>query len=518
MIINPLGGGSAVPAQYQEQTIPAFQGHPWIEGLPPMVSREEAKRLMARYPAYDPSDRERPAEEREMLAAGLSVLFRHPIGLHAELESRLSRLIRWGYVGRNPMHPTFQANVDAREHALEIRGKGQNLFVTARPVPGPRPAATGLTFLGTTGIGKTVGGEMALSRYPQVIVHTEYRGRKLLMTQISYLRLQCPKDGSIRTLIENFFQEMDALHAQLPMKTNYDRGYLPRNPTIFQLIPSMARLAAQHGLGLLVLDEVQDLNPRGSGAILSFLVQLVNTIGVPVVLIGGVDALPVLMAQFRQARRGATEGDLIVRRAEPGRGFRSFCEILWRYQYTRHYTDLTDELVQALYEGSQGITQYLVSLHKLSQIRAIASGIEYVTPEIVRSVARDSFAQAGPVLRAIARGDKDVLRRMGDVDVPDGVEAIPFIRGDAKPAPVTGMEEEAPQAAAEEETRPEAERAAPAPPAAELVQPSAVSSDALGPTLPEIVREAAARGEDAHAALKRAGVIGGPLWDRIVEA
>lgn len=518
MIINPLSGGPAEPAEYHEQTIPAFQGNPWIEALPPMVSREEAKRLMARYPAYDPSDRERPAEEREMLAAGLSVLFRHPIGLHAELESRLSRLIRWGYVGRNPMDPAFQASVDARELALEVQGKGENVVVTSRPVPGPQPAATGLTFLGTTGIGKTVGVEMALNRYPQVIVHNEYKRRKLLMSQVVYLRLQCPKDGSIRTLIENFFQAIDALHAPLPVETNYDERYRLRNPAIQRLIPSMARLAAQHGLGLLVLDEVQDLNPRGSGAILSFLVQLVNTIGVPVVLVGGVDALPVLMAQFRQARRGATEGDLIIRRAEPGRGFQAFCEILWCYQYTRHYTELTEELVQALYEGSQGITQYLVSLHKLSQIRAIATGIEYVTPDIIRSVARDSFAQAGPVLRAIARGDKDVLRRMGDVDVPEGVEAIPFIRGDAKPTASPDPEVEVPEPAAAEAARLKGELAAPAAPPAS--PPPAGRSDGLvlGLPLPDLVREAAGHGEDPYTALKNAGVIGGPVWDRIVEA
>ena len=512
MIINPMGGGRSEPARYKEQSIPAFRGNPWLEALPPMHSREEAKRLMARYPEYDPTDRERPAEEREMLAAGLSILLRHPIGVHAELESRVSRLIRWGYATRNPMHPSFQGDVDAREKALEVTGKGEDVMVTARQERRGHSAATGLTFLGTTGIGKTAATEMTLGLYPQVIVHTEYQGRKFLMTQIVHMTLQCPKDGSIRTLCENFFEAMDALHAPLPMQTNYRRDYLPKYPAIQRLIPSMARLAAQHGLGLLMLDEVQDLNPRGSAAILSFLVQLVNTIGVPVLLVGGVDALPVLMAQFRQARRGATEGDLIVRRAEPGQGFRAFCETLWRYQYTRDYTPLTDELLQALYEGSQGITQYLVSLHKLSQIRAIATGIEYVTPEIIRSVALDSFAQAGPVLRAIRRGDKDVLRRMGDVDVPDGVESIPFIRGDGKP--VAEPEVEAPEAAAPEETL--AEGAAPAPPAAPPagIPPGLV----LGLPLPDLVREAAARGEDPYSALKSAGVVGGPLWDRIVEA
>jgi Cdc6-like AAA superfamily ATPase len=286
MLTNPLDGGNAILAEYHEQEIEQFAGNPHLEALPPILSREQAKERMAYFPPYHPSDRERPAHIREHMAAGLSAL-RIPLAVHAELESRISRLIRWGYVARNPALASFQQAIDARESALCVEGKGNDIYITGGRVrTGPRPSATGLTLLGTTGIGKTVLTEMVLGQYKQVIVHREYKGRPFTQTQIVYLRLQCPSDGSIRTLIENFFQAMDALHAPLQMETGYHREYVARSASIQRMIPSMARLAAQHGLGMLVLDEVQDLNPRGSRAILSFLVALVNTIGVPVVLAG----------------------------------------------------------------------------------------------------------------------------------------------------------------------------------------------------------------------------------------
>lgn len=510
MLVNPLDGGNAVLAQYREQEIEQFAGNAFIEALPPILSRERAKEVMAYYPPYHPSDRERPAEIREHMASGLSTL-RVPVAVHAELESRFSRLLRWGYVSRNPSLPSFQAAIDARERALRVQGKGDDIYVTSDPVRvGPQPSATGLTLLGTTGIGKTVLTDMVLGRYSQVIVHREYKGRPFTRTQVVYLRLQCP-DGSIRTLVENFFSAMDALHIPLNVETGYHREYTGGKSAIHRMIPSMARLAAQHGLGMLVLDELQDLNPRGSRAILSFLVALVNTIGIPVVLVGGVDALPILSAQFRQARRGASEGDMILGRSEPGRRWREFCEVLWRYQYTQRDTELTDSIVKALYEGSQGITDYVVRLFKLSQIRAIATGTERVTAAIIRSVARDSFAQAGPVLRELREERWDKIRRRGDVDAPDGIETVPFLRGDGAPARASAK---APQKAG----RGGGKHAAGAPREAAAATAGTPTTGRAEQTplpvrmrLPDLVR--GKEGADAvHAALREAGVLRSGAW------
>jgi hypothetical protein len=516
MITNPLAPGSVTSAEYIEQDVDEFRGNPFLEALPEILGGDELRRRMAHYPAYDPTVRGQSQEKRRLAAGGL-LYYRQPVGIHLELAFRLTNLLRWGYVTRNPIHPAFQSGVHARTGALAVRGKADKLVVGSDRLGVEFwPSATGLTLLGITGIGKTAMTEMWMKLYPQMIVHTQYDGRPFVNTQIVYLRLQCPRDGSIHSLIRNFFLAIDALHGSVPIETEYARWYLSGRTTIQELIPKMALLAAQHGLGLLILDEVQDLNPRGAGPILSFLVQLVNTIGVPVVLVGGLEALPVLTAQFRQARRGATEGDMIVGRAENGPEWRRFCERLWEYQYTRELTPLTDGILDALYEESQGITQYLVLLHKLAQQRAIATGLERITPGLIRSVAKDSLTQARPVLRAIGRGNKEFLRRMPDVEGPEGYEAVPFIRGTppvrAEDVPVLA---EAPKPTRTPKRAVASGAVAANRSAARSSAKQSLRSEGKPMPLPELVHQARERGNDSHAALTAAGLIADSLWNQI---
>jgi hypothetical protein len=311
---------------------------------------------------------------------------------------------------------------------------------------------------------------------------------------------------------------MDALHTSIPIETNYSRDYLSSRPSIERLVFSMARLASQHGLGALIIDEVQDLSPRGSRAILSFLVQLVNTIGAPVIIIGGVDAIPILTDQFRQARRGAAEGDLIIGPAEPGSSWRQFCEVIWKYQYTQHETPLTQKIVDTLYDESQGITHYLVLLYKLAQIRAISTGIERVTPAVIRSVARDSISQAAPVLREMKRGNTEGLLRRGDVLPPDGIEWIPFLQGDSEreirwasgkrrsssPAPTKATE-------ATSNTIDDGTRLS----EGQNVSPTEGDDIPLDQTMIDVVDEAQESDKTNHEALKRAGLIDDALWREV---
>ena len=526
MITNPFATGGVVEAAYTKQEIPRYQGHPFIEALPPIRSKEEALELMSYYPPYSSEERKLSPHVRQHLAAGLSEI-RHPVGIHLELESRLSRLIRWGYASRNPISHGFQESVNesvGRIQESQSRDWApRDLVIQPKP---PRGAATGLTFLGTTGIGKTAGMRMVLDGYPQLIVHSNYAGRSFTRSQVVWLNLQCPSDGSIKTVCTNFFLGMDAAHSALRTQTNYVRDYVKSRSTIRTLVPSMARVAAQHGLGLLVLDEVQDLRQRGSRPLLSFLVQLVNEIGVPVVLIGGVDALPALSNQFRQARRGATEGDLVVGPAENGTGWRQLCEVLWRYQYTTKDTPMTQAHVDALFECSQGITQYLVTVYKLAQIRAISTGIEEVTPGLIRSVARDGLVQAGPVLRTMKRGDRDLLNRLGDVLPPEGTDYVPFLRGDPKNESSTVPEEtqvsdssteDKSDKSAENDEIVEGDSAGRATlEAAEetgATKKPVAKKDATG--LPDLLEEKKDE-TSAHEMLTDEGIVGGNTWKEIV--
>lgn len=198
----------------------------------------------------------------------------------------------------------------------------------------------------------------------------------------------------------------------------------------------MTRAAANHYIGVLVIDEIQRLSVAKSGGaeiLLNFFIQLVNEIGIPVVLVGTYKALQVLSRQFSQMRRGTGQGDLIWDRMQNEEEWQKFVKKLFRAQYTHkkfapddpaansseNKTNLSGgrakTLSDVLYDESQGITDLAVKLYIFAQERAIDSRKEIVNESVIRSVARDKFKTLRAVLTAIRMGDERALSTWDDV-------------------------------------------------------------------------------------------------------
>jgi hypothetical protein len=280
------------------------------------------------------------------------------------------------------------------------------------------------------------------------------------------------------------------------------------------------------------MDEIQELKGgAGERAFLSFLGRLANEIGVPVVMVGGVDALPILRAQFRLARRGQTEGDILLDRSRPGAEWARFVERLWRFQVTRTETPLNNGLLDALMDGSQGITDYMVKLYKQAQLRAMAlGGEERITPELISSAAEDSQVVGQSVMKALRSNDKVLLHRLGDVIPMEGMRTIPFAREDAPEEvaveqgpggsePVVAVPDHALTGVLSSN---EATGLAPAPAGAPITgrrksrrRHRARVPDRPG-SIPTLVAEAKESGEDPYDVLVRAGLIDGEPWRKVM--
>jgi hypothetical protein len=407
----PIFAGRVEKASYRGQPIPDYCNNPLIEALPPIWTADAAVRLLGHYPEYDEQHRALPPELRFHLIQN-SVRFFEPLPIHLNLEQRFSRILRAGYLARNPIQREFWRNVHQNVQSLRQDEMAKDQA---------RSTAVGFTMVGISGVGKSTAVEAILSLYPQVIYHSNYRDRLFNWVQITWLKLDCPFDGSTKGLCLNFFQAIDSL-----LDTHYYRSYARRGrSTTDEMIPYMARVGSIHSLGVLVIDEIQNLSEARSGGarrMLNFFVQLVNTTGMPVVLVGTYKALSSLTGEFRQARRGSGQGDLVWDRMSEDDVWQLFVESLWRYQYVRNPTALTPELSHALYDVSQGITDFAVKAYLLAQIRAIASGKESVTGNVIRSVAADSFRLANPVLSALRREDRQALLHIEDVH-PVGLDA-----------------------------------------------------------------------------------------------
>lgn len=424
--------GAQAKAEYINSDTPIYRNNPFIEALPPVLNEDQAIKCLARYPSYDKSERSLPNHVRlHMIQNALH--FFAPLPIHLDLEQRVSRMIREGYRMRNPMAAGYWHTTNEKLKSFDrLASSSQIRRNDARTVP------HGFTIIGCPGVGKSTSLEAVLSLYPQVIFHGRYQERDFSRAQIVWLKLEAPFDSSTKGICLSFFQAVDDI-----LETNYEANYTGARRTD-ELLVKMARVAANHGLGVLVIDEIQRLSYAKSGGaekMLNFFVQLSNTIGIPVVLVGTFKARKILSGALHQIRRGAGQGDMVWDRMPEGQWMKArdatpgvwqlFLESLWRYQYTRTPCALTPELAKALYEETQGITDFAAKVFMLAQARAIttaSNGREELTTQIIRSVAADSLRQAQPVLRALRMGDTPALDQYEDMRP---IDINPYLRAGA---------------------------------------------------------------------------------------
>lgn len=316
-----------------------------------------------------------------------------------------------GYVGkRNPLVRGFHDDLDQSVQRIRYDLDTFQNQVTNQG---------SFSVIGISGVGKTWMIKRILNTYPQAIRHCQYKDRQLSMFQLVWLMLQTPHDGSIKALARQFFIEVDNL-----LGTQYTAAYAGPRVTAEDMLVSMARLAGLLNLGVLVIDEIQTLvkSKGGKEQILSFLLQLDNQLGLPIVLVGTPQASALFEKNLRLARRFLGDSAAIFSRMRKDKEWESFVSGLWQYQYTFNKIPLTRSLTDTLYERTQGITSLVVKLYALAQVRAIESAArpedEILTSNTINSVAADTFQRINPILERIRHNEPQSLLEYEDLYLP----------------------------------------------------------------------------------------------------
>ena len=393
--------GSTVNAIYVDSPIAEYRGNPLIEALPPIFSYLEAAEKMAKYLPFASWERDMESHIRLYFPLRLYHYYQ-PLEQHIELESKISRMIRQGYLSRNPMTPDFPQYLGNVRKAM--RNIGQ--YELAEDMGNDAHA---ITIIGVSGIGKTRAMNRILNMYPQVIIHP----RPVNLLQVVWLKIDCPYDGSLRGLCIYFFQALDRV-----LGTNYYEKYVSPRTSIDMMLAQMAQIAALHCVGVLVIDVIQHLDMAkggGSEKMLNFFVTLVNTIGVPVVLIGTMKALGVLQQQFRQARRGSGQGDVVWEPLPYDELWDLLLGKMWEYQWTKTFVPYSEEISKVMYEQSQGIIDIAIKLFLLAQLRVIYDETEQITPEVIRRISREDLRLVQPMLAALRSGDPKQIIKYDDI-------------------------------------------------------------------------------------------------------
>ena len=406
-----VGKGSVVEAKYIAPELPKFADNPCILALPSINTRGQAIDSMLRLPRYSRNPRKLPPQLRTHAVMDLLHFFQ-PLPIHLKLEGMVSRMLRDGYLARNPLDPTYRGSLKERLECFKSGKSLQDQF---------EPTASGFFIAGMSGVGKSTGVKRALSLYPQVVLHSRFQRRNFMAVQIVWLRLECPKDGSVTALCTDFFEAVDDL-----LGTKYSKRYGAKGRNTEELMLFMAIVAAEHNIGALIVDEVQDLSTAKSGGaaqVMNFFVKLINMIGIPVILVGTYKAIPIMCSEFRLARRGSGQGDVVWDRMSFDEDWHLFSEAMWDLQYLKKKCPLTTELSLTLHEVSYGVTDLAIRIYLASQIRAIETGLEEISEGLIRSAYRDDFRLVNRILDVLKSGNISPLHNLQDI-FPPAIEPI----------------------------------------------------------------------------------------------
>jgi hypothetical protein len=189
----------------------------------------------------------------------------------------------------------------------------------------------------------------------------------------------------------------------------------------------VAHLMHVHCVGLLVVDEVQNLSNarKGSQVLMTELVSACNELKVALLFVGTYKAIDVLSTDFRQARRAAGFGvSMWDRLPEKAAGsveseWRQFLEIVWQFQWVRNPAPLSDRLASLIYSCSQGVIGIAIRLLISAQVRAMLDGVETLTEQIIKSVYDSELRMLHGMLKALRDGDLAEVKKYADIAPPD---------------------------------------------------------------------------------------------------
>lgn len=309
-----------------------------------------------------------------------------PLSSHMELYSGIRAVIRNGYLYKDPTGKPGPA--DVRQRYL------QSMQGNFTPISEAEPHAPAMGLFGCSGMGKSTVIERCLQFIPKALHHAE-----LGITQIVWLKIDCPRNGRLKGLLLSILREVDRT-----IGTGY-RVEVGSRPEEVKLLEKVTEVMQRHYVGLLVLDEVQYLrySAQGRDAVLDFFVSCSNEIRCPYICVGTLLGKEMLQGTLREARRISDAGVHVWTPMRMGGDWDPFVKSLWKYQWVKCPVELSTRISQTLYFRTQGIPALAVRLFQLAQLTAIEYGLSDVGEDLINEMADKHFVLLEPILKQLAR-------------------------------------------------------------------------------------------------------------------
>ena len=254
---------------------------------------------------------------------------------------------------------------------LAVQQQNQNYrAIMQQEYSGIMGGSDSFTIIGTSGIGKS----SAISRTINLITENKVIEADNPYTHVvPCVIVQCPFDSSVKGLLLEVLRKVDEV-----LDSKYYQNALRARATTDMLIGSVSQVALNH-IGMLVVDEIQNVaNSKNGKSLIGSLTQLINNSGISICMVGTPESTRFFESAMQLARRSV---GLQYTSMSYDKYFQEFCKVMFRYQYVKQRTEITEGIIEWLYEHSAGITSVVVALIHDAQEIAILNGKEILNLE-----------------------------------------------------------------------------------------------------------------------------------------
>jgi hypothetical protein len=396
---NVMREDTAIGPNYLTRGVPEIDENPLTAHLPlsPETDDDAFKALGLR-PNFQASDRNLSNSIRRLYIKRLRNFYVPTLKVHRQALMEISSNILDGYIQRNPMTAGGQVQL-----------YGGSVDLTFRP---SISLVAGHSGMGKSAMITRILGHMG----NQLQQHVGFDGKAFAEKQILFLRRNCPEHCTVGTLCSTFGDYTDKV---LGLKLYSGVFAKLQGGSRTNYLSEISKIIRTHHVGVLVIDEFQNLSLMGVGAkkIIALLVNLRDELGLPIVVVGTYKALHLLEGNMSTARRLADGGyyDLERPASAEEKSWTDLCQIAWRYQWVRNPVEFDSDICEALYDVSQGITGIMLSAFAFAQLDAIENEIERVDAALIRKVYMERMKPLHPAIRILQSGNPVLMDKFDDL-------------------------------------------------------------------------------------------------------
>jgi len=326
---------------------------------------------------------------------------RAPFPEYIQVFRMLEQALFESYLAKNPFSPTTANWL----HQLNHRDAG---YIPRTGIF--QSNAQGMTIVGISGLGKTSMILQAMAYFGDVIFHEEYRGSPLKFIQIPMIYVKCSHDTSLSGFCESIITQLSVRLGD-PQKCA---------ATIGKMMNQIQSLVRRSFLGMLVVDDLQNMKIEKTGGkenFVNFLLNLIDEAGVPILFISNPEGKAVLEQKFRISRRAEKFGYIEMSVMAKNVWDKCFIESMWRYQWTNSPTECSSLLNEYLYNLSRGIVDVAIRIYMKAQRLVIGTSDETITCAVLEQAFRKVCVLTESGLRLLDSENKN-FNDLEDLQLP----------------------------------------------------------------------------------------------------